>query len=186
MIVPARMRPPPLSCERSAATAPSMTTPPDHRIRPAQDADLPFQESLYATTRQEELDAAGFPQEMRAAFIQMQFNAQTVHYQKHYANASWDIIECQDQPVGRVIVYRGSEEWRVVDIAIMPEWRGRGIGSSVLQAIMSECAATGLPLRMTAFSQERAIHLYLRLGFRAFSDDGLFTGLEWISSNPPD
>src|SRR5947207_14155770 len=94
--------------------------------------DEPFLQQLYASTRAEELAQVPWTDEQKAAFCRMQFAAQRQHYQEHYAGASFDVIELEGQPIGRLYVARWASEIRIVDIGLLPEYRGRGIGSEVL------------------------------------------------------
>ena len=150
-----------------------------HQLRPAQPEDLDFQRDLYATTREKEMNAAQFTPEMREQFIAMQFHAQTTHYTKHYPDAEWSIIECDGVRAGRLILYRCKEYIEIMDIALMPELRGRGIGSAVLKDVFTEAQAKQVPVRLFAFTGERAIQLYHRLGFADVREDEIHTELEW-------
>lgn len=150
-----------------------------YRLRPEAPDDLAFQALLYASTRQDELAAAKFPPEMRESFLAMQFKAQTAHYRQFYPAAEWQIIECDGRPAGRLIIDRAADHFHVMDLALLPEFRGRGMGSDLLKAVTAEAAARALPVRMFATTGERAIRLYRRLGFREKKDDGLHTELEW-------
>ena len=72
-------------------------------FRPMTDADLPFLASLYASTRMEELSVTDWSGAQKAAFLQMQFDAQHAHYQKHYQGSDFLIIEHAGQPIGRTL-----------------------------------------------------------------------------------
>lgn len=148
-----------------------------HRLRASTPEDLLFQSQLYASTRQEELDAAQFPDAMREAFLAMQFNAQTSHYSQYYPLAGWSIIECEGMRAGRLILDRAPDHFHIMDLALLPEYRGRGIGTALLQQVLSEAAAKQLPVRLFASSGERALGLYRRLGFQMVADDGVHTEL---------
>ena len=153
--------------------------PSNHHLRPATPDDLAFQSRLYASTREDELNAAQFPMEMREAFLSMQFQAQTTHYTNYYPGAEWSIVECDGQPAGRLILHRAEDHLGIIDIALMPEFRGRGIGTELFKQVFAESVATQLPVRLFAITGERAIQLYHRLGFVDVSDDGLHTELVW-------
>ena len=160
----------------------SRTASNPYRLRPAGPADLGFQKLLYASTRQAELDAAGFPTEMCECFLGMQFQAQMAHYREYYQAAEWLIIECDGAPAGRLILDRAPDHLHVMDLALLPEFRGRGLGSALLNAVIAEAVARALPVRIFASTGERAIQLYRRLGFRPKCDDGIHTELEWRAS----
>ncbi len=73
-------------------------------------------------------------------------------------------------PVGRLYLARLTDEIRIVDIAIMPEHRGRGIASRLLSPdVIAEAEAAGLPVRLHVEHWNRARHLYERLGFRTIA-----------------
>jgi GNAT superfamily N-acetyltransferase len=158
--------------------------PTNFQLRAAVPEDLAFQKQLYATTREDEMNAAQFPPEMREAFVAMQFHAQTTHYTQHYPAAHWSIIECDGVRAGRLIVHRVDDHLNIIDIALMPEFRGRGIGTALLELIFDEARNKRLPVRLFAFTGERAIKLYHRLGFADVRSDGIHTELVWRPGAP--
>lgn len=150
-----------------------------YSLRNSTPDDLAFQLKLYASTRQVELDVAGLPADTRESFLAMQFNAQTTHYTQFYPAAAWSIVECDGVRAGRLVLDRAVDHLHILDIALMPEFRGRGIGTALLRQVLAEAAARHLPLRLFAFTGERAMGLYLRLGFVPLNDDGIHTELVW-------
>ena len=52
----------------------------------------------------------------------MPFDAQHAYYQEHYAGAAFDVILVDGQPAGRLYVARESDEIRIIDIALLPEY----------------------------------------------------------------
>jgi ribosomal protein S18 acetylase RimI-like enzyme len=143
------------------------------------EADRAFQERLHGSTRVEELDAAGFPEALRPAFIAQQSEAQDRHYRRVYPGADWWIFGEGNGDAGRVIVHAGADHLLVVDIALLPEHRGRGFGTQVLREVMRVATERRVSVRMSAFVGERALRLYRRLGFEERGGDGLRVGLEW-------
>jgi len=150
-----------------------------HRLRAATRDDLEFQSRVYASTRLEELAAAGFPEAMREAFLDMQFEAQTAHYTSCYPSAEWSVIECGGADAGRLIIDRAPDHLHIMDIALLPGYRGRGIGTELLRGVLAEAVEKRVPVRLFAFSGERAMGLYRRLGFETVKDDGIHTELVW-------
>ncbi|MBK1818030.1 GNAT family N-acetyltransferase [Luteolibacter yonseiensis] len=157
----------------------SVDAPVSHRLRAATRDDLEFQFRLYASTRQEELAAAGFPEAMRESFLGMQFEAQTSHYSLCYPSAEWLIIGSGGEDAGRLILDRAPDHLHIMDIALLPGFRGRGIGTALLRQVLAEAAEKQLPVRLFAFTGERATGLYRRLGFESIMDDGIHTELVW-------
>jgi len=147
--------------------------------RPASPEDHAFLFELYASTRREELAAWGWDPAQQNAFLQMQFLAQTRAYEGQYSGAEHRILWQGGQRMGRTLVARSESEIHLVDIALLPEFRGQGHGTTVLRELQAEAAATGKPLRLSVLSQSPARRLYQRLGFDAINDDGLYCSMVW-------
>jgi ribosomal protein S18 acetylase RimI-like enzyme len=155
-----------------APDTPLMQASPAIALRPAQDADQGFLAAVYASTRTEDLAAMGFSTELKAAFLAQQFEAQRVHYANHFSGASHDIVLVDGKAGGRLIVDRRADEIRIVDLALIPAQRSRGVGGRLLQAILDEADAAGVVVRFHVERFNRAVRLYERLGFTIVSDDG--------------
>ena len=109
-----------------------------------------------------------------------QFHAQTVSYQAEFPKARFDIIELTGRPIGRIVVNRPGTVLHIVDQAIVPELRGRGIGSAIMRALMDEAAAAHMPVRLKVASEsDPAMRLYRRLGFVPIETVPLYIELEW-------
>src|SRR5688572_12378444 len=117
-------------------------------LRPIGPDDRSFLLAVYASTREPELAAVEWDAAQKAAFVEMQFDAQHAYYQEHYAGAAFDVILVFGQPAGRLYVAREGDEIRIVDIALLPEFCNRGIGTTLLRELQSEAAAAGKPLRI--------------------------------------
>ena len=101
----------------------------------------------------------------------MQFDAQDRHYRAHFPDARFDVVERGGAPIGRLIVERGEDEIRLLDIALLPEHRGAGAGSALLRALLAEAAATSRRVTIHVERANPARRLYERLGFRVEEDD---------------
>lgn len=134
-------------------------------LRPETDADLPFLRALYATTREDELALLPWSAEQKSAFVAMQFDAQHRHYRAQFPDASFEVVELAGTPIGRLYVDRRRDEVRLVDVALLPEHRGHGLGSALLEAIVAEADAAGLPVTLHVEPRNPAARLYARLGF---------------------
>jgi ribosomal protein S18 acetylase RimI-like enzyme len=148
-------------------------------LRPVREDDLEFLHLLYATTREDELAQVPWTPEQRTAFLRMQSEAQHRWYQERYAGAEFSILEIDGQPVGRLYIARWENEIRLIDIALMPEVRGRGIGSSLLREILEEGRKRRMPVTIHVEKNNPALRLYERLGFHAVEDRGFHWFMEW-------
>jgi ribosomal protein S18 acetylase RimI-like enzyme len=148
------------------------------RLRPATDADRGFLVDLYAGTREEELAHVGWDDAAKRAFIEHQFNAQDHHYRTHYPGATLDVIEVEGEPAGRLYVHRGKSDIRIMDIAVAPQFRGRGIGSTLLRDLIAEADASGRKLSIHVEMNNPARSLYDRLGFIPVGEHGVYVLME--------
>jgi ribosomal protein S18 acetylase RimI-like enzyme len=137
---------------------------------------------VYASTRQEELALTDWSDDQKAAFCRQQFEAQRDWYREQYVSASFQVIVVDGRRAGRLYVDRWEEEIRIVDIALLPEWRGRGVGSALLTDLQSEARTAGKVLSIHVERFNRALTLYRRLGFEAAGDHGVYLLLRW---DPP-
>ncbi len=112
----------------------------------------------------------------------MQFEAQHKDYTARYRGARFDIIEVDREPVGRLYVDRRKREIRVIDIALLPAYRGRGIGGALMQEVLDEAAAAGKKVSIHVEQYHPARRFYERLGFAAIADVGIYKLMEW---SPP-
>ena len=147
-------------------------------LRPATGDDLPFLYRVYAGTRLEELSAVNWTDEQREAFLRMQFDAQHRYYHEQYSRAAYDVILADDVPAGRLYLDRRDDEFRIIDIALLPAYRGKGIGGRLMADILGEAAAAGKPVRIHVEHMNRAMSLYRRLGFVPVHDQGIYVLME--------
>jgi ribosomal protein S18 acetylase RimI-like enzyme len=148
-------------------------------LRPVEAGDEHFLLRVYAGTREEELAPVPWSAEEKAAFVAQQFAAQTTHYAGHYTGMSGDVILLGGVPAGRLLVARWAEEIRIVDISILPEFRGRGAGGVLLRKLMAEAAAAGKRVSIHVERTNRALGLYEGLGFRPEGEHGVYLRMEW-------
>ena len=147
-------------------------------LRPIRDADESFLLSVYASTREEELAVVPWTDDQKATFVKLQFDAQHAHYQEHFRGASFDVVLVAGQPAGRLYVGRWPREIRIVDISFLPEHRGRGLGTEILQGLFAEGRAAGRPVSFHVERFNPALRLYERLGFRMVEDKGIYLLME--------
>lgn len=143
-------------------------------LRPISDSDLEFLYEVYASTRQDELSVVPWDDSQKHDFLRMQFGAQHGHYQEHFSDATFDVIEIDGQPVGRWYVRRGADEFRIVDIALLPSHRGKGIGGKLLEGLIHEAGIAQLPVTIHVEHNNSALGLYTRLGFAIVDDTGVY------------
>ncbi|MGK7929416.1 MAG: GNAT family N-acetyltransferase [Spirulina sp.] len=150
-------------------------------FRPATDADVDFLRELYRSTRIEEVDGWGiYTPEQRDAFLESQFYAQKTHYDRYFSEGRHDIILWENEPIGRFYIYdRESDRVRLIDIALLPQYRNQGIGTQLIQQLQARVVLMGKPLRLYVENFNPARRLYERLGFSYLEGDGGYLQMEW-------
>ena len=112
------------------------------------------------------------------AFVRMQFTAQDSYYRQQFPDTSFDIVMVDGVPAGRLYVDRRDAEIRIIDIALLPEHRGNGIGTSLLRDLLAEADAAGKSVTIHVERLNPALRLYERLGFSLAEDKGIYLFLE--------
>ncbi len=151
-------------------------------FRSISEADQEFLYRVYASTREEELANVPWDDDQKEAFLRMQFNAQHIHYQQHYPDARFEITSLDGEQIGRLYVDRRADEIRIIDIALLPQYRGAGIGAGILKDLLAEAATAGKPVRIHVEHNNPAMRLYQRLGFEKLSETGVYFLMECLPS----
>jgi len=153
--------------------------PDEVRLRAAEAGDVEFLRRLYADVRGPEVSAWGWAPAQRDAFLGMQFEAQRRSYDAAYRDARHEILCVGEVPIGRRIISESGEGLLLVDIALLTEWRNRGIGTRLLREALEECRTKRCPLRLKVLVGNPAERLYTRLGFVAVDPGQMYTEMEW-------
>lgn len=148
-------------------------------IRAETEDDLPFLLRLYASTRAHELAVMPWAPAQRDAFVLQQFGAQRRHYRTHFPDCAFDVILRDGEPVGRLYLDRRPREYHVVDVALLPEARGQGVGTALFQALFAIAWAERVGVGLSVERSNPAQRLYRRLGFRQTGAGAVYLALEW-------
>jgi ribosomal protein S18 acetylase RimI-like enzyme len=148
-------------------------------LRIAGPEDFDFLARVYASTRTEELAPVPWSPEQKHAFLRAQAEAQDKYYRENYTTAEFLVILDGDVPAGRLYVDRWPDEIRLMDISLLPEHRGKGIGTRLLRDLQGEARAAGKALRIHVERMNPALGLYERLGFKPVEDRGVYHLMEW-------
>ena len=161
------------------------------KLRPARPEDEPFLRLLRGQVDNDRLfmnqwDGEDVEGEKRK-ILDLQFRAKSAHH--NILRAGWEtrenIVEMDAVPIGYFVVTGGGEELRLVEIAFMREWRGKGLGQMVIGASMEECKKSGRVLRLCVEKTNvRALQFYASMGFYAVDDMKHHLLLEWNSKGP--
>ncbi len=147
-------------------------------LRPFRADDQDFLFKLYASTRQQEVSAWGWSVAQQEAFLRMQFNAQQRSYEMAYEGAEHQIVVLDGATIGRIMVLREPEAALLVDISLLPEYRGHGIGGGLIRNLIEQCDKDKVAVRLQVLKTNPAARLYERLGFRKTGEDELYFQME--------
>lgn len=147
-------------------------------LRPVTPGDHEFLVRVYGSTRAQELERVPWSDAQKDAFVRMQFEAQDAHYRAYFEGARFLVVTLDGEPVGRLYLHRRDGELRIVDIALLPEARGRGIGTELLERVFADADDDGVPVRIHVEVFNPAIRLYERLGFSVVEEKGVYNLLE--------
>jgi ribosomal protein S18 acetylase RimI-like enzyme len=163
-----------------------MSSRAELKIRAANAADEAFLFRLYASTRADEVAATGWPAAQQERFLREQFGARQRSYRTSFPSAVCSIVVVDRVARGAVIVQRSDAEIRLIDIALLPDSRGQGLGSRLLKPLVEEASKAGKPLRLQVLKENQAaFRLYLRLGFEPVADNGAYLKMEWHAAAGP-
>lgn len=149
------------------------------KLRPATAGDQEVLLEIYASTRAEELAITDWSEPQRDAFVKMQFDAQQQYYRAHYQHGDHRLILADDEPVGRLYTAENEDEIRIIDITVLPANRNAGIGTPLINDVLSRAKEAGKPVRIYVETYNRSRRLFERLGFTVIEEDGINVLLEW-------
>lgn len=147
-------------------------------LRPVSDADRGFLIALYASTRSD-LALVPLDPALRDDLVRMQYHAQDRSFRQDNPGASFDLVEVGGCPAGRWYVDRSATDVRIVDVSLLPEYRGAGLGRALIEGLQDEAAAAGRTVSLHVATGNPAARLYERLGFRVADDLGVYRLLQW-------
>lgn len=148
-------------------------------LRPLTAADETFAALVYARTRDEEMKLVDWSDEQKAAFLRMQFDAQSSHYAFHYPNMVSQVIEVDGVAAGRLLTENRGDHFLLMDIALLPQFRNQGIGTTLMERLKEEATRLQLPLVLRVEFFNPARNLYSRLGFVKTREIQMYHEMTW-------
>jgi ribosomal protein S18 acetylase RimI-like enzyme len=149
-------------------------------LRPISESDNAFLLSVYASTRADELAQAEWGEGQKDMFVRWQFDLQRREYETRFPKADYHVIVLDRQPAGRIWVGADDEQIRLLDIALLPQFQNRGVGTALLERLKRHAGSERKALRhMVLVLNNNAERFYERLGFKKIEDFGAYKHMEW-------
>ena len=114
--------------------------------------------------------------------VRFQFGGQMMTYRANFPAASFDIIERDGVPIGRLIVDPGDarEPACLVDFVLLPETRNDRLGRAIISAVLAEQASLGRRVRVKILHHNApSQRMCAALGFVEIGQEPPFIQLEW-------
>jgi ribosomal protein S18 acetylase RimI-like enzyme len=161
-------------------TAPKITHPGPLVIRPYHEKDVMFYEILYYNARPDIQLITG-SDEFRNSIAQEQWKMFQTGVEKNYPNALRFIAEEHKTPIGGFTVDFRHNEVRLIFLGVIPEARHRGLGTQLLQSVLSAASKNSSQVTVVAWkSNLRACQFYSSFGFQVLEQDHLTQLMTWF------
>ncbi len=147
--------------------------------RPEGVGDASFLVALYQAVREREPGWSLLPPGERAELLAGQCRLQSQAYARQYPAAARVIIDVDGRPAGRIYLADQPSEIHVIEISLLPEFRGHGIGGRLIRAVQEGARVRGVPVRLHAWREVGVAAFYQHLGFRVVRTEALGEWLEW-------
>lgn len=149
-------------------------------FRNVSERDSEFIEKVYRSTREDELKLTNWSEDQKQRFIMMQSMAQLADYKQKFKGATYQVILFKNKPAGRLFQWESDEAIHVIDISLLPEFRGKGIGKKILTDILQSAKTKNKKVTLNVLKNSDAKRLYSRLGFKKTKDSNQhYEYMEW-------
>ncbi|MEM7116127.1 MAG: GNAT family N-acetyltransferase, partial [Chloroflexota bacterium] len=116
----------------------------------------------------------------KESFLQQQFAAQALQYQKNYPQGQHDLILLNGGSIGRIYTAEGQNELQLLDILLAPEARNQGVGSHFMTQLKGRARQASKPLRFYVWQLNHAAQrFYERHNCYVTHEAGAYLHMEW-------
>jgi len=156
-------------------------------LRPVEPTDQPFLLALYRSSREKELGQVEWAEGQKEGFLHWQFELQQREYESRFPASRHDVIVVDGTAAGRMWVGADKAQVRLLDIAILPGYQNRGVGTALIKQLIDEVRTSNKRLRHMVFVYNDDAHrFYERLGFVVIEDLGGYKHMEWRGDQSTD
>jgi GNAT superfamily N-acetyltransferase len=186
-VPPTRGNHAPAADEAAGPTAEEVTAANERRgslgkitTRPSVTEDSAFMLELYASTSKEVLDDLGWSIGGNRTFVIMQAQTEEWNRARQYPGMDRLTICVDEMPVGRLLVSLRNNILHLVDLSLLPRFRGLGIGTQLMGEILGEARNARVPVKVRVLKNSGSVRFAERLGFATPTDLGQYVELTWM------
>jgi ribosomal protein S18 acetylase RimI-like enzyme len=107
-------------------------------------------------------------------------------FDRRFRSYAASVIELEGAAVGGLLLDRTPVGVDIVELQILPEYQGKGIGTSVVRRVIKDAAHEGFPVTLSVVSANgRAKRLYERLGFQVTASEKPFIRMRFMPQTRP-
>lgn len=152
-----------------------------YQLRKEMAADLGFLRHLFVANRWIEFAPLALGEQQRLQLLSSQFDLQDKHYKSFFPETDRRIVTVEGQPVGRIYILRGEPKWTLIDLSLLPEVAGQGIGSRLIDGMLAEADVARRPVSLHCSVTNPAFEIYKAKGFIEVAQEGA----DWIMERWP-
>jgi len=106
-------------------------------------------------------------------------SAQDGWFEKGLTEAEFSVIEEEGEPIGTIALKHAPDCLHLVELQLLPEYQGRGLGSALLRSQIELAQRLQKRIALRVLLQNRAKSLYARHGFLLTGQDDTHCLMEW-------
>ena len=106
---------------------------------------------------------------------------QSRYFREHFDTDKRQIIRYGGADVGYISVEEQKSCLLLHTIGILPEFQGRGIGTTLIRRLQRRAKLKGVPVMLQVLKGNPARRLYERLGFKVFNTTDTHHQLKWAA-----
>lgn len=141
-------------------------------------------EFLLQVFKESRIDLAyinGISEEQKSMIILQQYKIEQEQLKQMYPNAKFNIVMMNEKTVGRLYIHNGEISDRILQIGLLEEYRGMGIGKMLVKLVIEDAMKRGKNVQLqVAWFNEAAYRFYEKLGFKIIENNGVAYEMQYM------
>jgi Predicted acetyltransferase len=136
---------------------------------------------IFKESRQDFAWINGISEEQKETIIFQQFIAEREQLKFVYPEAELNVVILDKKPIGRLYIYYGKNEDRILEIGLLEDYRDRGIGTTIVTKVIEKAIEKGKVVSLqVAWFNHAAYRFYEQLGFQVVENKGIAYEMKYI------